>query len=516
MCGEHGGDPESIALFYDAGLDYVSCSPFRVPIARLAAAQAIVGAATLDQVSDNRHPMTPLLAAESSGNFVELDVHAWQWLALLGLIVALLLVDLLVVHREAHEVSTKEAAIESAVWISIGVGFSLVVLWWFGGAATGEYISGYLIEKSLSIDNVFVWALILSYFAVPPKYQHRVLFWGIFGALVMRAIFIFAGVALIERFDWILYVFGAFLLFTAVRMLIVRRRGVDPANSRFLRFVNRVVPSTDKLDGPHLFTKINGKRLATPLFAVLVLVEVTDVIFAVDSVPAVLAVSHEQFIVFSSNAFAILGLRALYFLLADLHARFRYLQQGLAVILAFVGVKMIICRCGIPHPDLDLAADHRTHARRIDRGLVDARARGARRTRERRGDVRGGARRLRPRPDHRPSRHRRPRDARQGLSPERAAGMAIADDDIERLRPTVSIVDVVGEFVSLRKVGRNCVGLCPFHAEKTPSFNVREETGRYHCFGCDQSGDVFTFVHGPATSTSSAPSSTSPPRPGCS
>jgi tellurite resistance protein TerC len=287
--------------------------------------------------------MTFLLAAEGgSGNFVELDVTAVQWLVLLGLIAALLLVDLLVVHREAHEVSTKEAAIESAAWISIGVAFSLVVLWWFGGDATTEYLSGYLIEKSLSVDNVFVWAIIMSYFAVPAKYQHRVLFWGIFGALVMRAIFIFAGVALIERFDWILYVFGAFLLFTAGRMMFSDNEHVDPGKSKFLKAVNRVIPSTDKLDGPHLFTRIDGRRLATPLFAVLLLVEVTDVIFAVDSVPAVLAVSHEQFIVFSSNAFAILGLRALYFLLADMHARFTYLQQGLAVILAFVGVKMII------------------------------------------------------------------------------------------------------------------------------------------------------------------------------
>jgi tellurite resistance protein TerC len=287
--------------------------------------------------------MTSLLAAENgSGNFVELNVHPWQWIVLLGLIVVLLLVDLLVFHREAHEVSTKEAAIESTVWISIGVAFSLVVLWWFGGQATTEYFSAYLIEKSLSVDNVFVWALLMSYFKVPARYQHRVLFWGIFGALVMRAIFIFAGVALIERFDWILYVFGAFLLFTAGRMMFTDNQHVDPGNSRFLKVVNRVVPSTDRLDGPHLFTRINGKWLATPLFAVLILVEFTDVIFAVDSVPAVLAISHEQFIVFSSNAFAILGLRALYFLLADAHARFTYLQQGLAVILAFVGVKMII------------------------------------------------------------------------------------------------------------------------------------------------------------------------------
>ena len=183
----------------------------------------------------------------------------------------------------------------------------------------------------------------------------------------MRAIFIFAGVALIERFDWVLYVFGAFLLFTAGRMVVRRRRARRPgATASSSKLVNRVVPSTDQLDGQHLFTRINGKRLATPLFAVLVLVEATDVIFAVDSVPAVLAVSHEQFIVFSSNAFAILGLRALYFLLADLHARFRYLQQGLAVILAFVGVKMIIAEW-YHIPTWRLAARHRAGPGRLDR-----------------------------------------------------------------------------------------------------------------------------------------------------
>jgi TerC family integral membrane protein len=290
--------------------------------------------------------MSSLLAAESGGSFVELDVQPHQWLVLLAIIVALLLIDLLVFHREAHVVKTKEAAIESAAWISIGVGFSLVVGWWFGGQAAGEYISGYLIEKSLSIDNVFVWALIMAYFMVPQKYQHRVLFWGIFGALVMRAVFIFAGVALIEAFDWILYVFGGFLLFTAVRMLVSGDEEFNPAESRFMRVFNRVMRghTTNDLHGQRLFIKAKdtGRRLATPLFAVLVLVEFTDVIFAVDSVPAVLAVSHEPFIVFSSNAFAILGLRALYFLLADLHARFRYLQTGLAVILAFVGAKMIV------------------------------------------------------------------------------------------------------------------------------------------------------------------------------
>ncbi len=281
-----------------------------------------------------------LLAA--SDNFADIDVPLWGWGALLAFIVLLLVVDLVVFHKEAHEVRTREAVIESVIWISIGLAFTFVVWGVFSGQAAGEYISGYLIEKSLSVDNVFVWALIFTYFKVPSKYQHRVLFWGIFGALVLRAIFIFAGVALIERFEWVLYVFGAFLLYTAVKLVVKSDEEMDPGKSPFLKMIRKVVPTTDHLDGPHLFTKENGKRLATPLFAVLVLVESTDVLFAVDSVPAVLAVSHEQFIVFSSNAFAILGLRALYFLLADLHARFSYLQQGLAIILAFVGVKMII------------------------------------------------------------------------------------------------------------------------------------------------------------------------------
>ena len=283
-----------------------------------------------------------LAAPGESANFVDIDVPLWAWGALLAFIVLLLVVDLVVFHKEAHDINTKEAAIESVIWISIGLSFTFVIWFAFSGAAAGEYISGYLIEKSLSVDNVFVWALILSYFKIPGKYQHRVLFWGIFGALVLRAIFIFAGVALIEKFDWILYIFGAFLLYTAFKLITSDEDEMNPGDSMVLKVINKVVPSTPALDGQKLFTRVNGKLLATPLFAVLVLIEATDVIFAVDSVPAVLAVSHEQFIVFSSNAFAILGLRALYFLLADMHARFSYLQEGLAIILAFVGIKMII------------------------------------------------------------------------------------------------------------------------------------------------------------------------------
>ncbi|MDZ7673946.1 MAG: TerC family protein [Acidimicrobiales bacterium] len=284
------------------------------------------------------------LAAESGANsdFVSFDVPLWVWAAFAALVAVLLFADLLLIHKDAHEISAKEAGIESAVWISIGLLFGLVILAWQGGAAAGEYYAGYLIEKSLSIDNVFVWALIMSYFGVPQRFQFRVLFWGIFGALVLRAIFIFGGVAILERFSWVLYIFGAFLLFTAIRLLKPTHDNVHPEDNFILRMVNKVVPSTSEYDGQKLFTRVNGARVATPLFAVLVVVESSDVIFAVDSIPAILAVSREQFIVFSSNAFAILGLRALYFLLADMRNRFAYLQQGLAVVLAFVGVKMLI------------------------------------------------------------------------------------------------------------------------------------------------------------------------------
>jgi tellurite resistance protein TerC len=255
----------------------------------------------------------------------------------------MLVVDLLLVHRTAHVISIKEATIESAIWVSIGLAFGIVVLLWHGGQAGGEYYAGFLIEKSLSIDNVFVWAVIFSFFAVPREYQFRVLFWGIFGALVLRGIFIFAGVSLIERFEWVLYVFGAFLLYTAVKIARHDESDrIDYERNIAMRVVRRLVPTTDDYDGQKLFTRTNGKRLATPLFTVLVLIEATDVVFAVDSVPAILAVSREPFIVFAANAFAILGLRSLYFLLGGMQGKFRYLNVGLGVILAFVGVKMLL------------------------------------------------------------------------------------------------------------------------------------------------------------------------------
>jgi len=284
----------------------------------------------------------------SSSRFAEIDAPGWAWAALVGVIAVLLLVDLLVVHRRPHAVTFRQAAIESAVWIGLGLGVTAVFASTVGGAAAGEYLSGYLIEKTLSVDNVFVWAVVFGYFAVPAEHQFRVLFWGVFGALVLRAAFIFAGVALLETFEPILYVFGALLLFTAAK--IVRHSGaeVDPARNPVLRIARRLVPSTGDYDGQKLFTRRNGRRVATPLLIVLVVIETTDVVFAVDSIPAILAVSREPFVVFASNAFAVLGLRSLYFCLAGMAQRLRYLNRGLGVILAFVGVKMLLA--DLVHP----------------------------------------------------------------------------------------------------------------------------------------------------------------------
>ena len=287
-------------------------------------------------------PAGLIASSAGGGKFVDLDISFDVWAAALAVIAALLLIDILVLHRVPKVPSVKRAALETMSWLLVGATFGVVVLATWGGKAGGEWFSGYLIEYSLSIDNVFVWAIILSHFKVPSNYQHRVLFWGVFGALVMRAGFIFAGIALVNRFEITLVFFGVFLLYTAIKLVLGKDDEGNPADSKFMALVNRLVPSTDKLDGQKLFTRENGKRLATPLFAVLVLVELTDVLFAVDSVPAVLAVSGEQFIVFTSNAFAIMGLRSLYFLLADMRARFSYLQEGLSIILAFVGAKMIL------------------------------------------------------------------------------------------------------------------------------------------------------------------------------
>jgi tellurite resistance protein TerC len=291
--------------------------------------------------------MFALVSALASGdadndNLPSFDAPLWLWGVFLAGMVCVLLLDLFVFHRQAHEISMREAGITSAIWIALGVSFSLVVWWVLGGTAATQYLTGYVIEKSLSVDNVFVWAVIFSYFSVPKQYQHRVLFWGIFGALVLRAIFIFAGVALLEALSWLLYVFGALLIITAIRVATHDSSEIHPERNPVLKLVRRIVPVTAEYHGQSLFTKVNAKRVATPLFVVLVMVEATDVVFAVDSVPAILAVSRDQFVVFSSNAMAILGLRALYFLLAGAEDKLVHLNIGLGLILFYVGVKMLI------------------------------------------------------------------------------------------------------------------------------------------------------------------------------
>ena len=264
------------------------------------------------------------------------------WLLLGGLVVGMLALDLFVFHREAHEVSMREAAIWSVVWIALGLGFGGFVFAMRGAQAGGEYLAGYLIEKSLSMDNVFLFAMLFSYFAVPGKYQHRILFWGVVGAIVFRAIFIAAGTTLLEAFHFLIYGFGALLLITGVKMWRSKGHAVNPEKNLVLRLLKRVMPVTDEYHGQRFFIRQAGRLVATPLFAVLVVVEATDVMFAIDSIPAIFAITTDPFIVFSSNAFAILGLRSLYFLLAGLIDRFVYLKQGLAALLVFAGVKILI------------------------------------------------------------------------------------------------------------------------------------------------------------------------------
>lgn len=284
-----------------------------------------------------------LAAASSKSDFVDLNVPIGAWIALAAVIALMLAVDLYR-HREAHEPSPKEALGETLVWVACGLAFAGVIAVSFGGAAFGEYISGYLIEKSLSIDNVFVWAMLFGSLSIPLKYQHRVLFWGIFGALTLRAIFIGLGSALITKFWWLLLVFGLFLVYTGIKIFRHRNDHDEEGATRGLGLLRKFLPVADELDGQKFFTKLNGKRAATPLFAALIVIEITDVIFAVDSVPAILAVSHEPFLVFASNAFAILGLRAMYFLLANAKEKFYYLSHALGGVLVFVGLKMTASR----------------------------------------------------------------------------------------------------------------------------------------------------------------------------
>jgi tellurite resistance protein TerC len=276
-------------------------------------------------------------------------VHSfWLWAVFNIFVLAMLAVDLGVFHRRAHVVSMREATIWTCVWIGLSLLFNAGIYHFLGSRPALEFLTGYLIEKALSVDNIFVFVIIFSYFRVPPQYQHRVLFWGILGALAMRGTLIGAGAFLVQRFDWIMYVFGAFLLLTAVRMATSDPESIEPEHNPALRLLRRIVPVTKHYHGQAFFAREEHPRtgrlrfMATPLLVVLVTVETTDLVFAVDSIPAIFAVTREPFLVYTSNVFAILGLRALYFLLASVIERFEYLKYGLSLVLGFVGVKMLI------------------------------------------------------------------------------------------------------------------------------------------------------------------------------
>lgn len=279
----------------------------------------------------------------------------WVWVAFNLFVIVMLYIDLRVFNREAHEVSLREALIWSAVWIGISILFGIGVYTFMGSEAGLAFFAGYLIEKSLSVDNIFVFLMIFSYFGIESKYQRRILTWGILGAIVLRAIFITAGVALIENFRWTLYIFGAFLIYTAFRMATQNEDAIDPTQNPVIKLVKRFMPVTTEFDGEKFFTMDAGKRVATPLFVALIMIEVSDIVFAVDSIPAILAITTVPFLVYTSNILAILGLRALYFALAGIMDMFHYLQYGLAIILGFVGIKMILGVSHIWHMPTELA-----------------------------------------------------------------------------------------------------------------------------------------------------------------
>lgn len=264
------------------------------------------------------------------------------WIGFTVFVLAMLALDLGVFHRKAHEIRAREALLWSIVWIALALLFNTGIYIWHGPDRALEFFTGYLIEKALSVDNLFVFLVLFSYFSVPASLQHRVLFWGIVGALVMRAGFIAAGSALIREFHWIIYLFGAFLIFTGFKLLAARESEIHPERNLVLRLVRRIVPAVAEYHGTKFLVKMAGRWYATPLLTVLVVIEATDIVFAVDSIPAIFAITKDPFIVFTSNIFAILGLRALYFLLAGMIGKFRYLKVGLGMVLAFVGAKMVL------------------------------------------------------------------------------------------------------------------------------------------------------------------------------
>jgi tellurite resistance protein TerC len=264
------------------------------------------------------------------------------WIGFNVFVLGMLALDLGVFHRKSHTVTVREALIWTGVWVTLALFFNLFIYFYFGEELAVEFFTGYLIEKSLSVDNIFVIIMIFSYFQVPQEYQHKVLFWGILGALVMRVIFIFSGIELIHRFHWLIYIFGGFLIFTGVRMLTAGDAKIEPEKNPIIKLARRLFTVTPSFEGDQFFIKREGKTWVTPLFLVVILIEATDLIFAVDSIPAILAISEDPFIVYTSNVFAILGLRSLYFALSGIEKYFHYLKFGLSAILVFVGLKMCI------------------------------------------------------------------------------------------------------------------------------------------------------------------------------
>lgn len=271
-----------------------------------------------------------------------MTTELWGWLLFGSVIFLVLVLDLGFFQKKIHETSIKEALVQSAAWIALALLFNVWIFFEKGQEASVNFLTGYLLEKSLSIDNLFIFLLIFSYFKVPRRYQHRILFWGILGAILMRALFIGAGVALIHRFEWILYVFGAFLIFTGIKLALEKDKEINPAKNPVLRLFRKIMPVTHQIEDHKFFIRQGSRWCATPLFVVLLVVESTDVVFAIDSIPAILGVTTDPFIVYTSNIFAILGLRALYFALAGVMQIFHFLHYGLAVILVFIGSKMLL------------------------------------------------------------------------------------------------------------------------------------------------------------------------------
>jgi tellurite resistance protein TerC len=266
----------------------------------------------------------------------------WFWVLFNVFVLVVLALDLGIFHRDDHTISVKEALLWSGIWTLLAVVFNLGIWLWMGSQAGLEFFTGYVIERSLSIDNIFVFILVFSYFAVPPKYQYKVLFWGILGALIMRILLILAGAALIKNFHWVIYLFGALLVFSGIKMALQREGHMEPDKNPLVKLARRFMRVTPEYHNGHFFTRIKGVLYATPLFLVLLVVESTDLVFALDSIPAIFAITEDPFIVYTSNVFAILGLRALYFALAGIMDRFRYLKVGLSATLVFVGVKMLL------------------------------------------------------------------------------------------------------------------------------------------------------------------------------